>query len=59
MSASDVIKPSFIYQRIKNSNLAPLINRKTLHLLIYLENLRNKGYVRAMIDGVMVDLMKI
>jgi len=57
MSASDVI--SQVLTLPKNSKiviLAPLINRKKGTFADLLESLRGKGYVRAMIDGVMVRL---
>ena len=57
MSASDVINE--VLELPKNSKLvilAPLINRKKGTFADLLESLRNKGYVRAMIDGVMVRL---
>ena len=57
MSASDVI--SQVLTLPENSKiiiLAPLINRKKGTFADLLESLRAKGYVRAMIDGVMVRL---
>jgi len=57
MSVSDVI--SQVLTLPKNSKiviLAPLINRKKGTFADLLESLRGKGYVRAMIDGVMVRL---
>ena len=57
MSASDVI--SQVLTLPENSKiviLAPLINRKKGTFADLLESLRGKGYVRAMIDGVMVRL---
>ena len=57
MSASDVI--SQVLTLPENSKiviLAPLINRKKGTFVDLLESLRGKGYVRAMIDGVMVRL---
>ena len=57
MSSSDVI--SQVLQLKNNSKiiiLAPLINRKKGTFVDLFESLRSKGYVRAMIDGVMVRL---
>ena len=57
MSSSDVI--SQVLQLKNNSKiiiLAPLINRKKGTFIDLFESLRSKGYVRAMIDGVMVRL---
>ncbi|MBU3013640.1 excinuclease ABC subunit UvrA [Poseidonibacter lekithochrous] len=57
MSASDVI--SQVLTLPENSKiviLAPLINRKKGTFADLLESLRGKGYVRAMIDGVMIRL---
>ncbi len=57
MSASDVIDQ--VLKLPKNSKiviLAPLINRKKGTFADLLESLRGKGYVRAMVDGVMVRL---
>ena len=57
MSSSDVIAQ--VLQLKNNSKiiiLAPLINRKKGTFVDLFESLRSKGYVRAMIDGVMVRL---
>ncbi len=57
MSTSDVIAQ--VLKLPDNSKiviLAPLINRKKGTFADLLESLRGKGYVRAMIDGVMVRL---
>ncbi len=57
MSASDVIEQ--VLQLPENSKiviLAPLVNRKKGTFVDLLESLRVKGYVRAMIDGVMARL---
>jgi len=57
MSSSDVIDQ--VLQLPQNSKiviLAPLINRKKGTFVDLFESLRAKGYVRAMIDGVMVRL---
>ncbi|MDH1975707.1 excinuclease ABC subunit UvrA [Aliarcobacter butzleri] len=57
MSASDVINQVLtLPEESKIVILAPLINRKKGTFADLLESLRNKGYVRAMIDGVMVRL---
>jgi len=57
MSASDVITQVLtLPQNSKIVILAPLINRKKGTFADLLESLRGKGYVRAMIDGVMVRL---
>ena len=57
MSASDVIEQvSKLPENSKIVMLAPLINRKKGTFADLLESLRGKGYVRAMIDGVMVRL---
>lgn len=57
MSASDVITQVLtLPQNSKIVILAPLINRKKGSFADLLESLRGKGYVRAMIDGVMVRL---
>ena len=57
MSASDVITQVLTLPNdSKVVILAPLINRKKGSFADLLENLRSKGYVRAMIDGVMVRL---
>jgi excinuclease ABC subunit A len=57
MSTSDVIDQ--VLQLPENSKiviLAPLINRKKGTFADLFESLRSKGYVRAMVDGVMVRL---
>ncbi len=57
MSASDVIEQ--VLQLPDDSKiviLAPLVNRKKGSFADMLESLRGKGYVRAIIDGVMVRL---
>ncbi len=57
MSSSDVIDQ--VLKLPENSKiviLAPLINRKKGTFADLFESLRNKGYVRAMVDGVMVRL---
>ena len=57
MSATDVINQVLsLPNEAKLIILAPLINRKKGSFADLLENLRAKGYVRAMIDGVMVRL---
>ena len=57
MSASDVIEQVLsLPENSKLVILAPLVNRKKGTFADLLENLRSKGYVRAMIDGVMVRL---
>lgn len=57
MSATDVINQVLsLPNEAKLIILAPLINRKKGSFADLLENLRTKGYVRAMIDGVMVRL---
>lgn len=57
MSASDVINQVLtLPEESKIVILAPLVNRKKGTFTDLLESLRNKGYVRAMIDGVMVRL---
>ncbi|HJE03214.1 MAG TPA: excinuclease ABC subunit UvrA [Aliarcobacter thereius] len=57
MSASDIIDQVLsLPKESKLIILAPLINRKKGSFADLLESLRTKGYVRAMIDGVMVRL---
>ncbi|MGM0519534.1 MAG: excinuclease ABC subunit UvrA [Campylobacterota bacterium] len=57
MSAADIIEQVHtLPQDAKIIILAPLINRKKGTFADLLESLRGKGYVRAMIDGVMVRL---
>ncbi len=57
MSASDVIDQVLkLPENSKIVMLAPLINRKKGTFADLLESLRGKGYVRAMVDGVMVRL---
>ncbi len=57
MSASDVIDQVLkLPDNSKIVMLAPLINRKKGTFADLLESLRGKGYVRAMINGVMVRL---
>ncbi len=57
MSSSDVIEQVLsLPNEAKIVILAPLINRKKGTFADLLESLKNKGYVRAMIDGVMVRL---
>ena len=57
MSAADVIEEVLkLPENAKLVILAPLINRKKGTFADLLESLRAKGYVRAMIDGVMVRL---
>ena len=57
MSASDVIEEVLtLKEGAKLIILAPLINRKKGTFVDLLESLRAKGYVRAMIDCVMVRL---
>ncbi|AXK48765.1 excinuclease ABC subunit A [Aliarcobacter trophiarum LMG 25534] len=57
MSASDIIEQVLsLPDDAKLIILAPLINRKKGSFADLLEALRGKGYVRAMIDGVMVRL---
>ena len=57
MSASDIIEE--VLKLPENSKLvimAPLVNEKKGSFADMLESLRHKGYVRALIDGVMVRL---
>jgi excinuclease ABC subunit A len=57
MSASDVIEQVLqLPDESKIVILAPLVNRKKGSFADMLESLRGKGYVRAIIDGVMVRL---
>ena len=57
MSASDVIDQVLkLPVESKIAILAPLVNRKKGSFADLLESLRGKGYVRAIIDGVMVRL---
>lgn len=57
MSASDVINQVLnLPDESKIVVLAPLVNRKKGTFADLLESLKNKGYVRAMIDGVMARL---
>ena len=57
MSASDIINQVLsLPEDSKLLILAPLVNRKKGSFSDLLESLRAKGYVRAMIDGVMVRL---
>ncbi|ALV23968.1 UvrABC nucleotide excision repair complex, subunit UvrA [Campylobacter iguaniorum] len=57
MSASDIIEQILnLPQDAKITILAPLIREKKGSFESNLESLRNKGYIRAMIDGVMVRL---
>ncbi|WP_419769613.1 MAG: excinuclease ABC subunit UvrA [Candidatus Marinarcus sp.] len=57
MSSSDVIEQVLsLPEESKIVILSPLINRKKGSFADLLDALRNKGYVRAMIDGVMVRL---
>ncbi len=57
MSAADIIEQVLtLPQDAKIIILAPLVNRKKGTFADLLESLRGKGYVRAMIDGVMVRL---
>jgi excinuclease ABC subunit A len=57
MSSADVIEQVLsLPQGSKVVILAPLINRKKGTFADLFESLRGKGYVRAMIDGVMVRL---
>ncbi|WP_428026740.1 excinuclease ABC subunit UvrA [Arcobacter sp.] len=57
MSASDVIEQVLkLPEESKIVILAPLVNRKKGSFADMLESLRGKGYVRAIIDGVMVRL---
>jgi len=57
MSASDVINQVLsLPNESKIVILAPLVNRKKGTFADLLESLKNKGYVRAMVDGVMVRL---
>ena len=57
MSASDIINQVLtLPQESKIVILAPLVNRKKGTFADLLEGLRDKGYVRAMVDGVMVRL---
>lgn len=57
MSASDVINQVLtLPNESKIVILAPIVNRKKGSFADLLENLRSKGYVRAMIDGVMARL---
>lgn len=57
MSASDIVGENFkISKGAKIIIYAPLVREKKELMRIYLKNLRNKGYVRAQIDGVLVRL---
>jgi len=57
MSAQDIISQvSSLPENSKAIILAPLVNRKKGTFADLLEGLRSKGYIRAMIDGVMVRL---
>jgi excinuclease ABC subunit A len=57
MSSSDVIEQVLsLPENAKVVIQAPLINRKKGTFADLIESLRSKGYVRAMIDGVMVRL---
>jgi len=57
MSSSDIINQVLkLPQGAKVVILAPLINRKKGTFVDLFESLRGKGYVRAMVDGVMVRL---
>ena len=57
MSSSDVIDQVLkLPENAKVVILAPLINRKKGTFADLFESLRGKGYVRAMVDGVMVRL---
>lgn len=57
MSASDVINQVLsLPNESKIVILAPLVNRKKGTFADLLESLKNKGYVRAMVDGVMIRL---
>lgn len=57
MSASDIIEQvQKLPQNAKLVILAPLIREKKGSFADILESLRHKGYIRAMIDGVMVRL---
>jgi len=57
MSSSDIIEQVLsLSKEAKLIILAPLINRKKGTFADLLESLRTKGYVRAIIDGVMVRL---
>ena len=57
MSSSDVIAQVLnLPQESKIVILSPIVNRKKGSFADLLESLRTKGYVRAMIDGVMVRL---
>jgi excinuclease ABC subunit A len=57
MSSSDVIDQVLkLPQNAKIVILAPLINRKKGTFADLFESLRGKGYVRAMVDGVMIRL---
>ncbi|RXJ69991.1 excinuclease ABC subunit A [Halarcobacter ebronensis] len=57
MSVSDIIEQVLtLPQEAKIVILAPLVNRKKGTFADLLESLRSKGYVRALVDGVMVRL---
>lgn len=57
MSSSDIIDQVLkLPQGSKVVILAPLINRKKGSFVDLFESLRGKGYVRAMVDGVMIRL---
>jgi len=57
MSSSDIIEQVLsLPQNSKIVILAPLVNRKKGTFADLFESLRAKGYVRAMVDGVMVRL---
>lgn len=57
MSASDIINEiNKLPNGAKITILAPIINEKKGSFVDIIEGLRNKGYIRAMIDGVIVRL---
>ncbi|HIP13725.1 MAG TPA: excinuclease ABC subunit UvrA [Arcobacter sp.] len=57
MSSSDIIDQVLkLPQNAKIVILAPLVNRKKGTFVDLFESLRGKGYVRAMVDGVMIRL---
>ena len=57
MSASDIIQEVFkLPEGAKLVIMSPLVNEKKGSYADLIESLRHKGYIRAMIDGVMVRL---
>ncbi len=56
MSASDIVSEILKFQKVQKSSSTPHSYEKKGTYADLLENLRNKGYVRAQIDGVLVRL---